>query len=88
MQWEDPPEPDRVRTPPTAWTTEAETLRTRPGRWARLTTYPAGKANAASSLVRRINAGELRAFAPEGLYEACSRTGNDGCAVFARYLGE
>lgn len=89
MRWEDPPEPARgAITPAVAWETEATELRSRPGEWGRLKTYPAEKSNAAYSMVRRVNTGELWAFRPAGLFKATARTAGSECVVYARYLGE
>lgn len=68
------------------WRWEALELRTRPGVWALLAqTDTRGKA---TSLASSIRIGKLVAFAPQGLFEAVSRTWPDGTHhVYARYVG-
>lgn len=87
MQWENPPEPERGPAVPwVAWVEEAEALRTRPGKWAALKTYPAESADAAHSMAHKITAGRLKAFSPRGTFEGTARTHDGESIVYARYL--
>lgn len=77
ITWEEPP-PRSTRTE--RYDALTETLRTRPGQWARV---PDMLYTSASSTASAIRAGLLSAFEPKGAYEAAVRKG----VLYARYVG-
>lgn len=85
MIFEDPPEIDRVRPDGPKHTRIAAALRDRPGEWAIVkTTLTHGAAAAAA---HQIKTGRLSAYAPEGSFDAVSRTVEGKHTVYAKYLG-
>ncbi|WP_116211558.1 hypothetical protein [Streptomyces olivoreticuli] len=64
----------------------ADMLRQRTGEWACIADNE--NPNRASNLAHRIRSGQVAAFRPAGVFEARSRTVEDGTAcVYARHIG-
>lgn len=78
--------PDRQGRGPGKHAAIAEQLRTRPGEWAVIATY--AHSGTCGSMAQGIKRGLIRAYAPEGAFEAVSRTVDGEHRVYARYVGE
>lgn len=65
---------------------DAVELREHPGQWGHVSTH--ATRGSAASIAHLISKGALTAYAPEGTYEATSRTVNGEFRVYARYVGE
>ena len=61
----------------------ADRLADDPGTWYRIATGAT-----TGGLAAGINKGSIRAFQPEGSFEAVSRTQDGGVSIWARYIGE
>lgn len=92
MKWEDPPESAGVKKT-NVYAEEAEELRSHPGEWGIVDTFPRSRDAHARSVSNNITRGKYVTFRPAGAFEAVSRkgTGDDGTQVikvYGRYLKE
>jgi hypothetical protein len=103
MRWEEPPDSGGFeKNKRSVYVTEAEELRSRPGEWGLVDTFPlAGLSPAevksrdahARTVTNSINHGKYVAFRPEGSFNSVSRKGTDEhgnpvIKVYGRYLKE
>lgn len=81
-KWEAPPE--GKTSPRGKWLPVAESLRSRPGEWALVSTGDVHTGNGGN-----IQQGRLACFRPAGSFEGVSRKSDDGTwNTWARYIGE
>lgn len=83
IAWEDPPPMER---PKRDWAGIADSLRERPGEWARIAEY--GARGPAAMMATRVSRSFYMPLRPAGTFEGTARRFGEGWAVYARYVGE
>lgn len=84
MEWKTPPRPVRYKRSNTEWNAIAQALRENPNEWAKI----AEDIN--PSTVTHIRKGRLKAFGPEGSFEASGHGRTEKGytkELYARYIG-
>jgi hypothetical protein len=84
MEWKTPPRPVRYKRSNTEWQGIADTLKKNPNEWALVAQ------NVNPSTVTHIRKGRLKAFEPEGQYEASGHGRNENGytkELYARFVG-
>lgn len=85
MKWEEPPAPRRGAQQSGEHKRIAASLRSRPGKWARIAEYPAP--HSAYAFANRVRQGKLSSFRPAGAFEARAAASDSGGTVWVRYVG-
>lgn len=93
MKWEDPPESGGFTKKQNVYVEEAEELRSHPGVWGIVDTFPRSRDAHARSVTNGIIKGKYVAFRPEGSFDAVSRKGTDEdgtpvVKVYGKYIKE
>lgn len=93
MKWEDPPESGGFEKKKNVYMEEAAELRSHPGEWGVVDTFPRSRDAHARSVSNNITKGKYVAFRPAGAFDAVSRKGTDDdgtpvVKVYGRYLKE
>jgi hypothetical protein len=85
LEWKEPPNPVRYKKDNTKWHDIADMLRGRPNEWALV----AEDVN--PSVVTHIRRGRLKAFEPEGMFDASGQGRNERGytkELYVRFIGE
>lgn len=93
MKWENPPESGGFEKKKNVYMEEAEELRSRPGEWGIVDTFPMSRNAHARTATNNIIKGKYVAFRPAGSFDAVSRQvpGDDGTPVvkvYGKYIKE